>query len=188
MGNPAHRRGGRRGVSGTLVVAVLVAFGLGWLGAVLVASARPTHGAAGDAARSAAPSTALSTAPPANPSSPVPTSAGGVVPVGFDEPAVSSTGLAVTALVTKIKGGVVLTFVAQNRGSQPITVSTGNLGPGAIRFRGAQVPMQMAHETKKLVPGEALVYPCTVRLPDMSPGEMSFTVAGLAISGQAAGD
>jgi len=118
----------------------------------------------------------------------VATAAGGVVPVGFAEPAVSSTGLAVTALVTKIKGGVQLTLVAQNRGSQPITVNTGNLGPGAIRFRGAQVPMQLTHETKKLVPGEALVYPCTVRLPDMSPGEMSFTVAGRPISGQAAGD
>ena len=176
MGNPAHRRGGRPGVSGTLVVAVLVAFGLGWLGAVLVASARPLPGPAPVAAV------------PASPSLPAPTAAGGVVPVGFAEPAVSSTGLAVTALVTKIKGGVVLTLVAQNRGSQPITVNTGNLGPGDIRFRGAQVPMEMAHETKKLVPGEALVYPCTVRLPDMSPGEMSFTVAGQPISGQAAGD
>jgi len=114
--------------------------------------------------------------------------AGGVVPVGFAQPAVTPTGLAVTALITKIKGGVMLTFVAQNRGDAALTVNTAILGPGTVTFRGATVPMQMAYQTKKLVPGEALVYPCLVKLPDMNAGDMSFTVGGVPITGRAAGD
>lgn len=46
----------------------------------------------------------------------------------------------------------------------------------------------MSARTKKLYPGEALVYPCRVRLPDMNFGELSFTVAGVPVSGQAAAD
>jgi hypothetical protein len=183
MGNPAHRRGGRPGVSGALVVAVLVAFGLGWLGAVLAAAGTSTRPAAG-----APPAAGTAPAAPGAPTGAPTTSAGAVVPVGFAQPAVTSTGLAVTAVVTKVKGGVVLTLVAQNRGSQPITVNTADLGPHAVTFRGSPVPVQLTPETKKLVPGEALVYSCRVRLPDMNSGEMSFTVAGMPIRGFAAGD
>jgi hypothetical protein len=46
----------------------------------------------------------------------------------------------------------------------------------------------MTPVTKKLVPGEALVYSCRVKLPDMNAGEMAFTVAGVPVTGQAAGD
>jgi hypothetical protein len=185
MGNPAHRRGGHPGVSGALVVAVLVAFGLGWLGAVLAA--------AGTSARPAAAPPAAGTArtaprePGASTGTPT-TSAGAVVPVGFAQPVVTPTGLAVTAVVTKVKGGVLLTLVAQNRGSQPITVNTADLGPHVVTFRGSPVPVELTPQTKKLVPGEALVYSCRVRLPDMNAGEMSFTVAGMPIRGFAAGD
>jgi hypothetical protein len=183
MGNPAHRRGGHPGVSGALVVAVLVAFGLGWLGAVLAAAGTSTRPAAG-----APPAAGTAPAAPGAPTGAPTTSAGAVVPVGFAQPAVTSTGLAATAVVTKVKGGVVLTLVAQNRGSQPITVNTADLGPHAVTFRGSPVPVQLTPETKKLVPGEALVYSCRVRLPDMNSGEMSFTVAGMPIRGFAAGD
>jgi hypothetical protein len=182
MSNPAHRRGGRPGVSGALVVAVLVAFGLGWLGAVLAAAGTSTRPAA-----AAPPAAGTARAAPGEPGAPT-TSAGAVVPVGFAQPVVTSTGLAVTAVVTKVKGGVVLTLVAQNRGSRPITVNTADLGPREVTFRGSPVPVQLTPETKKLVPGEALVYPCRVTLPDMNSGEMSFTVAGMPIRGFAAGD
>jgi hypothetical protein len=36
--------------------------------------------------------------------------------------------------------------------------------------------------------GEALVYSCRVTLPDMNVGQLSFTVAGVPVSGPAAGD
>jgi hypothetical protein len=182
MGSPAHRRGGRPGVSGALVVAVLVAFGLGWLGAVLAAAGTSTRPAA-----AAPPAAGTARAAPGEPGAPT-TSAGAVVPVGFAQPAVTSTGLAVTAVVTKVKGGVLLTIVAQNQGSQPITVNTADLGPREVTFRGSPVPVELTPQTKKLVPGEALVYSCRVRLPDMNSGEMSFTVAGMPIRGFAAGD
>jgi hypothetical protein len=182
MGNPAHRRGGRPGVSGALVVAVLVAFGLGWLGAVLAAAGTSTRPAA-----VAPPAAGTARTAPGAPGAPT-TSAGAVVPVGFAQPVVTSTGLAVTAVVTKVKGGVLLTLVAQNRGSQPITVNTADLGPHEVTFRGSPVPVELTPQTKKLVPGEALVYSCRVRLPDMNSGEMSFTVAGMPIRGFAAGD
>jgi hypothetical protein len=185
MGNPAHRRGGHPGVSGALVVAVLVAFGLGWLGAVLAAAGTSTRPAAAPpaagTARTAPGEPGASTGTPT-------TSAGAVVPVGFAQPVVTSTGLAVTAVVTKVKGGVLLTLVAQNRGSQPVTVNTADLGPHVVTFRGSPVPVELTPQTKKLVPGEALVYSCRVRLPDMNSGEMSFTVAGMPIRGFAAGD
>jgi hypothetical protein len=183
MGNPAHRRGGRPSVSLTLVAAVLVAFGLGWLGAVVTASASTP---AGRPSAGALPSEATPAPPPA----PATTSAssGAVVPVGFAQPAVTPNGLEVISVVTKIKGGVDLTFVAQNRGERPVTVNNADIGPGAVTFRGAPVPMEMAHLSKKLAPGEALVYSCRVKLPDMNSGDMSFTVAGVPVSGQAAGD
>lgn len=182
MGNPTHRRGGRPSVSLTLVAAVLVAFGLGWMGAVLTASAStPTSRPS-----SAALPSEVAPAPPA----PATTSASSaaVVPVGFNQPAVTPNGLEVTSVVTKIKGGVDLTFVAQNRGERPVTVNNADLGPGTVTFRGAPVPMEMGHLSKKLVPGEALVYSCRVKLPDMNSGDMSFTVAGVPVNGQAAGD
>src|SRR5882757_2352234 len=182
MGNPTHRRGGRPSVSLTLVAAVLVAFGLGWLGAVLTASAstpasRPSAAALPSEVAPAPPAPATTSA-----------SSGAVVPVGFNQPAVTPNGLEVTSVVTKIKGGVDLTFVAQNRGERPVAVNNADLGPGTVTFRGAPVPMEMAHLSKKLAPGEALVYSCRVKLPDMNSGDMSFTVAGVPVSGQAAGD
>jgi hypothetical protein len=67
-------------------------------------------------------------------------------------------------------------------------VNTASLGPHDVTFRGATVPTDMAAQTKRLVPGEALVYSCRVNLPDMNPGELSFTVAGIPVRGQAAGD
>jgi len=170
-------------VSLTLVAAVLVAFGLGWLGAVLTASAStPTSRPS-----SAALPSVVSPAPPPAPGTSS-TAAPAVVPVGFAQPAVTPNGLEVTSVVTKIKGGVDLTFVAQNRGERPVAVNNADLGPGTVTFRGAPVPMEMAHLSKKLAPGEALVYSCRVKLPDMNSGDMSFTVAGVPVSGQAAGD
>ena len=167
----------------TLVAAVLVAFGLGWLGAVLTASAStPTSRPS-----SAALPSVVSPAPPPAPGTSS-TAAPAVVPVGFAQPAVTPNGLEVTSVVTKIKGGVDLTFVAQNRGERPVAVNNADLGPGTVTFRGAPVPMEMAHLSKKLAPGEALVYSCRVKLPDMNSGDMSFTVAGVPVSGQAAGD
>jgi len=170
-------------VSLTLVAAVLVAFGLGWLVAVLTASAStPTSRPS-----SAALPSVVSPAPPPAPGTSS-TAAPAVVPVGFAQPAVTPNGLEVTSVVTKIKGGVDLTFVAQNRGERPVAVNNADLGPGTVTFRGAPVPMEMAHLSKKLAPGEALVYSCRVKLPDMNSGDMSFTVAGVPVSGQAAGD
>jgi len=185
MGNPTHRRGGRPSVSLTLVAAVLVAFGLGWMGAVLTASASTP---ASRPSSAALPSEVAPAPLPAPATSSAAAAAAAVVPVGFAQPAVAPNGLEVTSVVTKIKGGVDLTFVAQNRGERPVTVNNADLGPGTVTFRGAPVPMEMGHLSKKLVPGEALVYSCRVKLPDMNSGDMSFTVAGVPVSGQAAGD
>lgn len=109
-------------------------------------------------------------------------------PVGFAEPAVTPGGLEVMSVLTKVKGGVTVTLVARDRGTQAVNVDTTALGPHDVTFRGEPVPMEMTSQTKRLVPGEALVYTCQVKLPDMKPGELSFTVAGIPVSGQAAGD
>jgi hypothetical protein len=163
-------------VSLTLVLAALVAFGLGWLGASMFAAARVAKPEAAPSAPTAAP----------NSTSPLPPTP--VVPVGFAQPAVTPNGLQVMSVLTKIKGGVDVTLVAQNRGDHSVSVDTASLGPHDLTFRGAPVPVQMTPVTKKLVPGEALVYSCRVKLPDMNAGEMAFTVAGVPVTGQAAGD
>src|SRR4051812_21949507 len=100
MSHSAHHRGGRPTVSLALVVGVLIAFGLGWLGAVLVAhipSARPAAGAAPSTPPPAPPQAGAPAPPPAG--APPPASApppAGPAPVGFDEPAVTPSGLEVT--------------------------------------------------------------------------------------------
>jgi hypothetical protein len=184
MGHPSHRRGGRAGVSLALVVSVVCAFALGWLAATLLAAmtAAPTS----HVATSAAPSPAAPAPAPSAGGSPP--SAGAVVPVGFAQPAMTPAGLEVTSVLTKVKGGVDVTLVARNRVDHPVAVDTASLGPHEVTFRGAPVPMQMPQRTKTLVPGEALVYSCRVTLPDMNVGQLSFTVAGVPISGPAAGD
>ncbi|GAA5130355.1 hypothetical protein [Pseudonocardia adelaidensis] len=175
MGHPTHRRGGYAGVSPALLVSVLVAFGLGWVGATLA-------GAGTRAADVAAPP------PPATaPAAPTTTSAP-VAPVGFAQPTVNVEGLEVMSVLTKIKGGVDVTLLVQNHGDTPITVDNATLGPHDVTFRGQPVAIEMAPARKKLSPGEALVYPCRVHLPDMNLGELSFTVGGVPVSGQAAGD
>jgi hypothetical protein len=161
----------------TLVVSVLVAFGLGWVAATL----------AGDGTRTAsvpAPATTTAQAAP----TPTETSAAPVTPVGFAQPTLSAEGLEVMSVLTKIKGGVDVTLMVQNQGNAPITVDNASLGPHDVTFRGRPVPMELAPVRKKLVPGEALVYPCRVHLPDMNLGELSFTVGGVPVSGPAAGD
>jgi hypothetical protein len=174
VGHPTHRRGGYPGVSLTLVVSVLVAFALGWVTATLASGSTP--------APSAPPPTTIA-APTATE-----TSAPPVSPIGFAQPTVSVEGLEIMSVVTKIKGGVDVTLLVQNRGNTPITVDTARFGPHDLTFRGQPVPMDVAPQTKKLVPGEALVYPCRVHLPDMNLGELSFTVGGVPVSGPAAGD
>jgi hypothetical protein len=133
----------------------------------------------------------ISSPPPASAPAPPPATAppsADVEPVGFGQPAMTPSGLEVTAVLTKIKGGVTVTLVARDRGIHPIRVDTTSLGPHDLTFRGAPVPMEMTPQTKNLVPGEALVYSGRVRLPDMNSGELSFTVGGIPVSGQAAGD
>jgi hypothetical protein len=172
VGHPTHRRGGYPGVSLALVVAVLVAFGVGWIGASLTRADTPAPPAP---AAPAGPTATETRAPP-------------VTPVGFSQPTVTVEGLQVMSVLTKIKGGVDVTLLVQNNGNSPITVDNSDLGPHDVTFRGQPVPMEMAPAHKKLVPGESLVYPCRVHLPDMNLGELSFTVGGVPISGQAAGD
>ncbi|GAA5175683.1 hypothetical protein GCM10023321_82230 [Pseudonocardia eucalypti] len=179
----------------TLIVAILVGIALGWAGAMLTASAdspEPPARAPAAAPAAPAPAPAGSAPAPAAPEPAAPTAAQGtppgVRPLGLAEPAPAPNGLVVTALVTKMKGGVVLTLVAQNNGDKPVRTSTDELGPGKVTFRGAAAPMDMPHQAKLLAPGESLVYPCRVRLPDMDTGEMSFTFAGITIIGKVAGD
>lgn len=165
-----------------LIVAILLGFGLGWGGAMLTASAdspEPREPAPAAAPPAPAPEPAAPTAAQATP---------GVRPLGLAEPTPAPNGLVVTALVTKMKGGVVLTLVAQNNGDKPVRTGTDELGPGTVTFRGAAAPMDMPRQSKLLAPGESLVYPCRVRLPDMDTGEMSFTFAGITIIGKVAGD
>jgi hypothetical protein len=160
-----------------LVVSVLLAFGLGWFAATL----------AGTATRSAiVPPPATATAQPSPTTTE--TSTVPVSRVGFAEPTISAQGLEVMSVLTKIKGGVDVTLMVQNQGNTPITVDNASLGPHDVTFRGQPVPMELAPVRKKLVPGEALVYPCRVHLPDMNVGELSFTMGGVPISGPAAGD
>lgn len=191
MSHSSHHRGGPPTVSPVLVVGVLIAFGLGWLGAVFVANITSARPAASAVIPPPAPPPAVAPAPPppsAPPSAgPAPPSAG-PVPVGFDEPAMTPSGLEVMSVLTKIKGGVTVTLVARDRGAHPIKVDTTSLGPHEVTFRGEPVPMEMTPQTKRLVPGEALVYSFQVKLPDMNSGELSFTVGGIPVSGQAAGD
>jgi hypothetical protein len=111
-----------------------------------------------------------------------------VTPVGFAQPTLNVEGLEVMSVLTKIKGGVDVTLLVQNRGNRSVTVDNTDLGPHDVTFRGQPVPMEMAPVRKKLVPGESLVYPCRVHLPDMDLGELSFTVGGVPVSGPAAGD
>jgi len=173
VGHPTHRRGGYPGVSMTLVVSVLVAFALGWVTATLAGADTPT----------------VSAPPPLPPAAPTTTEAPPPVQrVGFAEPAITAEGLEVVSVLTKIKGGVDVTLVVRNTGNSPVTVDALSLGPHDLTFRGQPAPMEMAPLTKKLSPGEALVYPCRVRLPDMDLGELSFTVGGVPVSGPAAGD
>jgi hypothetical protein len=160
-----------------LVVSVLVAFGLGWVTATLASGGTPAP------SPPAPPPTTLEAAP-----TPTETSAPPVTPVGFAQPTVSIEGLEVMSVLTKIKGGVDVTLLVQNHGNTPITVDNTSLGPHDVTFRGQPVPMEMAPARKKLSPGEALVYPCRVHLPDMELGELSFTVGGVPVSGPAAGD
>jgi hypothetical protein len=158
----------------TLVASVLVAFALGWVGATLAGADTP--------APTAAPP------PPAPVATTTATPAPPVAPVGFAQPTVSVEGLEVMSVLTKIKGGVDVTLMVQNRGNTPITVDNARLGPHDVTFRGQPVPVEMTPARKKLSPGEALVYPCRVRLPDMDVGELAFTVGGVPVSGPAAGD
>lgn len=173
MGHPTHRRKGYAGVSMTLVASVLLAFGLGWLTATLT-------GGGTTPATAPAPSTAPA-APTAETSAPV-------ARVGFAQPTVTAEGVEVMSVLTKIKGGVDVTLLVQNQSNAPITVDTATLGPHDLTFRGQLLPIEMAVLTKKLSPGESLVYPCRVRLPDMDMGELSFTVGSVRVSGPAAGD
>lgn len=151
---------------------------------------RPTSAAPALTATSAA---AASTATPAAPvppsapqSQPMPTGHVGK-PVGFAQLVNTPTGLEVMAVVTKMKGGVLVTVLAQNNGDQPVTVRSAELGPAAVAFRGEEVPTRLSRQSRRLAPGEALVYPCRVRLPNMSSGDLSFTVAGVQVSGRATG-
>ena len=159
-----------------LVVSVLAAFGLGWVAAML------TAGATGSAGQPP-PAPPPVSAPPAPTTTTAP-----VTRVGFSQPAVTAEGLQVTSVLTKIKGGVDVTLVVQNQGNGPTTVDASGLGPHDVTFRGQPVSTEMGPLTKKLIPGEALVYACRVHLPDMNAGELSFTVGGVPVSGQAAGD
>jgi hypothetical protein len=159
----------------TLVASVALAFGLGWLTATLTG---------GGTTPATVPAPATSTAPAA----PTPETSTPVTRVGFAQPTVTAHGLEIMSVLTKIKGGVDVTLLVQNQGNAPITVDTASLGPHDLTFRGQTVPIEMAVLTKKLSPGESLVYPCRVRLPDMNIGELSFVVGGVPVSGPAAGD
>jgi hypothetical protein len=108
--------------------------------------------------------------------------------VGFAQPALTPTGLEVTSVFTKVKGGVSITVVAQNSSKEPITVDTNSLGPHDVAFRDLPVAVRMDRQVKKLAPGEALSYPCRVTLPDMKAGLLTFTVDGTRVSGRAQGD
>jgi hypothetical protein len=158
-----------------LVVSVLVAFGLGWVTATLAGAGTPTP---------SPPAPPPTTAQAAPTETPAPT----VTPVGFAQPTVTVGGLEVMSVLTKIKGGVDVTVLVQNQGNSPVTVDNTELGPHDVTFRGQPVPMEMAPTHKKLVPGESLVYPCRVHLPDMNLGELSFTLGGVPVKGSAAGD
>jgi hypothetical protein len=178
-----HRKN-HRGVSAAFVVALLIAFALGGLAATALAKA--TWAAPGPAPPTPTPHSAPPTTSPTR--APGPPAPGPPQSVGFAQPAVTATGLEVVSVLTKVHGGVDVTIVASNRSDQPITVDATNLGPHDVTFRGAPVPTQMTGQSKKLVPGEALVYPCRVSLPDMNSGQLSLTVAGIPVSGPAAGD
>jgi hypothetical protein len=173
VGHPTHRRGGYPGVSLALVASVLVAFGLGWIAATLAGTG---PGAADVAAPPPPARAAPTTTPPA------------VAPVGFAQPTVTVEGLEVMSVLTKVKGGVDVTLVVRNQRNDRVTVDTASLGPHDVTFRGQPVQVQSPPLTKRLGPGEALVYPCRVHLPDMDLGELSFTVGGVPVSGPAAGD
>lgn len=173
VGHPTHHRRGYPGVSLALVVSVLVAFGLGWITAALTGGG-PRAVEVAAPPPPAAPTTAETTAP--------------VTPVGFAQPAVTVEGLEILSVLTKVKGGVDVTLVVRNEGNERVTVDTASLGPHDVTFRGQPAQTETAPLTKRLSPGEALVYPCRVHLPDMDLGDLSFTVGGVPVSGQAAGD
>lgn len=151
---------------------------------------RPTVGLPAPRPTSAAHTSTTTTAAPALPSArpaqPIPTGAAGN-PVGFAQLVNTPTDLEIMAVVTKMRGGVLVTVLAQNNGAYPVTVRSAQLGPAAVAFRGVPMPTHLSRQSRHLAPGEALVYPCRVRLPDMSTGELSFTVAGVQVSGRATG-
>ncbi|MHA6794389.1 hypothetical protein ACVGVM_12910 [Pseudonocardia bannensis] len=163
--------------------------------AVAAGTAALTAGIISTVASPAPPSAAPPSAAPPSPASVLAspaatsTSPAAALPVGFAEPAVGARNLQVTALISKTSGGVSVTIAGVNIGNEPVTVVPRDLGPTGLTFRGASVPMSDPPAVRKrLVPGEAIVYACTVELPDMNSGTLAFTVAGVPISGQAAGD